>query len=77
VPPPQGLTDAMISMNVTSTTKMTQFVLPGMVMRKRGAIINVRDASTIPPRSRGCAAFRLCGVSPAVSPAVYVLVADL
>lgn len=33
--------DALIRMNVTSTTRMTHMVLPQMVARKKGAIVNV------------------------------------
>lgn len=35
----------MICMNVTAATKMTQFLLPGMILRKRGAIVNISSAA--------------------------------
>lgn len=38
-------TNSMINCNITSMTKMTGFVLPGMVSRKGGVIINVASAS--------------------------------
>mmetsp|Transcript_46836 Transcript_46836/g.69656 ORF Transcript_46836/g.69656 Transcript_46836/m.69656 type:complete len:323 (-) Transcript_46836:137-1105(-) len=37
----------LIEMNVNSTTWMTRFVLPGMVERKRGAIINISSGSAM------------------------------
>ena len=40
-----GLTRDMINLNVVSTTKMTQIVLPGMLARKSGAIINIASAA--------------------------------
>jgi 17beta-estradiol 17-dehydrogenase / very-long-chain 3-oxoacyl-CoA reductase len=40
----------LISVNVECTTKMTKFVLPGMVQRKKGAIINIGSgAATVLP----------------------------
>jgi len=37
--------EQLIRLNIYSTTEMTYLVLPGMVQRKRGAIINVSSAS--------------------------------
>uniref|UniRef100_A0A7S3E5Q6 Very-long-chain 3-oxoacyl-CoA reductase n=1 Tax=Chloropicon laureae TaxID=464258 RepID=A0A7S3E5Q6_9CHLO len=40
----------LITVNVECTTRMTKFVLPGMVKRKRGAIINIGSgAATVLP----------------------------
>jgi len=39
--------EALIRVNVTGTTAMTQLVLPGMVERKRGAIVNVSSMSSL------------------------------
>lgn len=39
--------DSLIRINVFGTTEMTYLVLPGMVERKRGAIINVSSASSL------------------------------
>lgn len=39
--------DDIISINVTSTSIMTHLVLPGMVDRKRGAIVNVASAAGV------------------------------
>ncbi len=41
----EQLTDSLINCNITSMTKMTGLVLPGMVSRKGGVIINVASAS--------------------------------
>lgn len=41
----EKFTDNMINCNIMSVTKMTGFVLPGMVKRKGGFIINVSSAS--------------------------------
>jgi len=38
---------ALMEMNVNSTTWMTQMVLPGMVERKRGSIVNIASAAGI------------------------------
>jgi len=43
----QAKINKLISVNVNATTNMTYLVLPGMVQRKRGAIINVSSASSI------------------------------
>jgi 17beta-estradiol 17-dehydrogenase / very-long-chain 3-oxoacyl-CoA reductase len=40
-----GRTAELINLNVLATTKMTQIVLPGMLERKRGAIINISSAA--------------------------------
>ncbi|GAB9477704.1 Estradiol 17-beta-dehydrogenase, partial [Globisporangium polare] len=37
--------DALIKLNVTSTTIMTKLVLPGMAQRKRGVIVNLSSGS--------------------------------
>lgn len=37
----------LISLNVESTTYMTRLVLPGMVQRKRGAIVNIGSAAGV------------------------------
>jgi len=42
-----GTTEKLIRVNIESTTDMTQLILPGMVQRKRGAIINVSSASSL------------------------------
>jgi len=39
--------EALIRLNIYSVTEMTYIVLPGMVERKRGAIINVSSASSL------------------------------
>lgn len=36
---------SLMEMNVNSTTWMTQIILPGMVERKRGAIVNIASAA--------------------------------
>jgi 17beta-estradiol 17-dehydrogenase / very-long-chain 3-oxoacyl-CoA reductase len=40
-----GLTKGMINMNVVAVTRMTAIVLPGMLQRKRGAIVNISSAA--------------------------------
>lgn len=37
--------DAMLNVNVVATTRMTRLVLPGMLERKRGAIVNIGSAA--------------------------------
>lgn len=39
--------DAIVHLNVTSTTWMTRIVLPGMLERKRGAIVNISSAAGV------------------------------
>lgn len=41
----EPLTRQMVTMNITSVVEMTKIVLPGMVERKNGAIINVASAA--------------------------------
>jgi len=41
----EKFTDNMINCNIISVTKMTGFVLPGMIKRKGGFIVNVSSAS--------------------------------
>lgn len=41
--------DNMVELNVNSTTRMTHLVLPGMVERKRGAIVNMSSAAARNP----------------------------
>lgn len=41
-----GDVQAMIALNVTSTTIMTHLVLPSMVQRKRGAIVCISSAAS-------------------------------
>lgn len=38
---------ALVEMNVNSTTWMTRYVLPGMVSRKKGAIVNISSGSAM------------------------------
>lgn len=40
-----GNVESLISLNVNSTTWMTRIVLPGMLERKRGAIVNIGSAA--------------------------------
>ncbi|RYH24016.1 SDR family NAD(P)-dependent oxidoreductase [archaeon] len=42
----------LISLNVDSTTWMTRIVLPGMVKRKRGAIVNIGSGQCLSMRAR-------------------------
>jgi len=39
--------DAIIRVNCTGTTAMTQLVLPGMAERKKGAIVNISSVSSL------------------------------
>lgn len=41
----EELVDSMIRMNILSTTRMTRMVLPGMVDRKKGCIVNISSAA--------------------------------
>ncbi|KAF2349297.1 Death domain [Trinorchestia longiramus] len=47
VPDAIDFTNSMVNMNITSVVRMTLIVLPGMVERKRGAIVNVSSLSAI------------------------------
>ena len=42
---PEDRIDALVQLNVVAGTKLTQKVIPDMVERKRGAIINIASAS--------------------------------
>jgi len=44
---PQDRIDQLINLNIKATTYLTSLVLPGMVERKRGAIINISSASGV------------------------------
>eukprot|EP00911_Craspedida_sp_UC1_P002466 UC1_evm1s1835 len=48
---PQERLDALINLNVHAMNRMVRLVLPGMVDRKRGAIVNVSSASGSFPAS--------------------------
>lgn len=39
------LAESLIRMNIVATTRMTKLVLPGMLARKKGAIVNVGSAA--------------------------------
>lgn len=41
--------DALVELNVNSTTRMTYLVLPGMIERKRGAIVNMSSGAARNP----------------------------
>lgn len=43
----QARIDAIVHVNIVGTTAMTQLVLPSMVERKRGAIVNVSSVSSL------------------------------
>ena len=43
----EGLLNNLIQVNVVGTTKVTQAVLPGMLKRKRGAIVNIGSGAAI------------------------------
>ncbi|KAK6922326.1 Short-chain dehydrogenase/reductase SDR [Dillenia turbinata] len=43
----QDLLNNLIKVNVESTTKVTQAVLPGMLKRKKGAIVNIGSGAAI------------------------------
>jgi hypothetical protein len=52
--------DNMIAINVNATTQMTRIVLPGMIERKRGAVINVASAAGRIPIGEWRVAVVLC-----------------
>lgn len=41
--------ESLIEMNVNSTVRMTRLVMPGMMARKRGAIVNFASAAAMVP----------------------------
>lgn len=41
--------DTLIALNVGAVTRMIRLVLPGMVARKRGAIVNVSSGFAVYP----------------------------
>ncbi|XP_077226886.1 very-long-chain 3-oxoacyl-CoA reductase 1-like [Tasmannia lanceolata] len=43
----EGLLNDLFKINVEGTTKVTQAVLPGMIKRKKGAIVNIGSGSAI------------------------------
>jgi len=43
------MVDQLHALNINSTVSMTQMVLPGMKIRRRGAIVNVSSASSLLP----------------------------
>jgi len=43
----QERVDAIVRVNVSGTTQLTHMVLPGMIERKRGAIVNVSSMSAL------------------------------
>ena len=43
----EGLLNNLIKVNVVGTTKVTQAVLPGMLRRKKGAIVNIGSGAAI------------------------------
>nr|XP_029135036.1 very-long-chain 3-oxoacyl-CoA reductase-B-like isoform X1 [Labrus bergylta] len=49
VPNLDSFIDTMININITSVCQMTRLVLPGMVERKQGAILNISSASGMYP----------------------------
>jgi len=54
----EELLASLLQLNVCSTTAMTKLVLPGMVSRKRGAVINLSSAAgNMPCGSPGLAAY--------------------
>jgi 17beta-estradiol 17-dehydrogenase / very-long-chain 3-oxoacyl-CoA reductase len=44
-----ALVDRLIAVNVTALTRMTRMLLPGMLERKRGAILNIGSAAGLIP----------------------------
>ncbi|XP_031675422.1 very-long-chain 3-oxoacyl-CoA reductase-B-like [Oncorhynchus kisutch] len=49
VPNLDSFIDTMVNINITSVCQMTRMVLPGMVERKKGAILNISSASGMYP----------------------------
>ncbi|KAJ8712720.1 hypothetical protein PYW08_008024 [Mythimna loreyi] len=49
IPDVDKLTSTLIKANVVSVTRMTRLVLPGMVQRQKGVLINIGSASSIIP----------------------------
>ncbi|KAM3837953.1 very-long-chain 3-oxoacyl-CoA reductase-B-like, partial [Diretmus argenteus] len=49
VPNLDSFIDTMVNINITSVCQMTRLVLPGMVERKKGAILNISSASGMYP----------------------------
>ncbi|XP_076803413.1 very-long-chain 3-oxoacyl-CoA reductase-like [Clavelina lepadiformis] len=49
IPDLPGAIDKMIAVNIRSTVKMTEYVLPGMVSRKSGVILNLSSGAAVKP----------------------------
>uniref|UniRef100_A0A3P8Z0R9 Hydroxysteroid (17-beta) dehydrogenase 12b n=1 Tax=Esox lucius TaxID=8010 RepID=A0A3P8Z0R9_ESOLU len=49
IPNLDSFIDTMVNVNITSVCQMTRMVLPGMVERKKGAILNISSASGMYP----------------------------
>lgn len=49
VPNLDSFVDTLININITSVCRMTSLVLPGMVERRKGAILNISSASGMHP----------------------------
>lgn len=49
VPNLDSFTDTMVNVNITSVCQMTRIVMPHMVERKKGAILNISSASGMYP----------------------------
>ncbi|XP_013983172.2 very-long-chain 3-oxoacyl-CoA reductase-B [Salmo salar] len=49
VPNLDSFIDTMVNINITSVCQMTRMVLPGMVERKKGAVLNISSASGMYP----------------------------
>lgn len=47
--------EQLISLNIVSTTWMTRIILPGMIERRRGSIVNVSSGMTFMTFSYSCA----------------------
>jgi 17beta-estradiol 17-dehydrogenase / very-long-chain 3-oxoacyl-CoA reductase len=46
---PYWQVDGMVELNVTSTSRMTYLVLPGMLERKKGCVVNMSSAAAQNP----------------------------